>query len=147
MLAPKMKLRTYKADEIVLAPGSVATTLSIVGSGVLITLQDGGPDKGEVEVVRLNPGDCFGQAGVLTGAPAAFKIKTLTRASVYEITKDDLAPVLMERPAIAAELGHILSRRAAMGEKVLEHQGEQASHEEDLANWLTTRIRALFGLK
>lgn len=145
-LAPKMKLRTCKADEIVAESGSVATSLSIIGNGVLVALQNGGPDKGEVEIVRLGPGDCFGQAGVLTGAPAAFKVKSLTRAALYEITKDDLAPVLKERPAIAAELGHILSRRTALGEKLREHQAEQASHEEDLAEWLTTRIRALFGL-
>ena len=146
-LVAKMKLRSYKPGEIVLAPESVAKALAIVASGVLVTLQDAGPGKGEVEVVRLNPGDCYGQSDVLTGAPSVFTIKTLTRTTVYEITKDDLLPVLKERPAIAAELGYILSRRAALGEKILENQIDQEIHEAGLADWFTSRIKALFNLK
>ena len=146
-LVAKMKSRTYKPGEVVLAPESVAMALAIVASGVLVTLQDAGPGKGEVEVVRLNPGDCYGQDGVLTGAPSVFTIKTLTRTTVYEITKDDLLPVLKERPAIAAELGYILSRRAALGEKILENQTDQEIHEAGLADWFTSRIKALFNLK
>jgi len=55
--------------------------------------------------------------------------------------------VLKERPAIAAELGYILSRRAALDEKILENQMDQEIHEAGLADWFTSRIKALFNLK
>lgn len=145
-LAPRMTHRTYKSGEIVAESGNVAASLSIVSNGVLVALQDGGPGAGEVEVVRLGPGDCFGQAGVLTGAPAAFKIKALTRAAAYEIRREDLAPILKERPGVAVELGHILSQRTALSERLAEQPSQKAVPGKDLAERLTTRIRALFGL-
>jgi small-conductance mechanosensitive channel len=143
-LAPKLKRRIYKAGEIVVEPGAVAQALAILSSGVLVALQD--RETGEKEVVRLGPGDSFGEAGLLTGASARFKIKALTKATVYEIAKDDLAPILSERPAITAELSHILARREDMGKKLLEQHPEDAGHGNNLVDRLASRMRELFGL-
>ncbi|MDD2876895.1 MAG: mechanosensitive ion channel family protein [Acidiphilium sp.] len=143
-LAPKLMRHIYKAGEVVAEPGTVAQQLSILTTGVLVALQDGGAEEGEV--VRLGPGDCFGEAGVLTGASTTFRVKALTKAVVYEIAKDDLAPILKERPAITAELGHILARREAMGKKLLEQHAVHDSHGNHLADRLASRMRDIFGL-
>ena len=105
-----------------------------------------GPGAAEGEVTRLAPGDCFGQAGVLTGGAAMFKVKALTRATVYEIAKDDLAPILKERPAIAADLGQILARRAAVGKSRLEDLSLPDKRGENLAARLAARVKELFRL-
>jgi small-conductance mechanosensitive channel/CRP-like cAMP-binding protein len=143
-LAPKMKRRTYQADDVLVERGSVARALFILSSGVLVALQGDGVDEGEV--TRLAPGDCFGQAGVLTGAAAIFKVKTLTKAIVYEIAKEDLAPILTERPAIAAELGQILARREAVGKSRLEELAVPEKRGGNLAARLADRVKDLFGL-
>ena len=144
-LAPKDRnRRTYKAGDVLVEPGSVAQALFILSSGVLVALQGDGVDEGEV--TRLAPGDCFGQAGVLTGAAAIFKVKALTKAIVYEIAKEDLVPILKERPAIAAELGQILARREAVGKSRLEELAVPEKRGGNLAARLAERVKDLFGL-
>jgi small-conductance mechanosensitive channel len=70
-LEPKMKRVNYKAGDVVAKPGTPATSLSIVSSGVLVALQNLGDV--ESEVLRLNPGDSLGEAGMLTSAAIAFR--------------------------------------------------------------------------
>jgi len=122
----------------------VASALFILSSGVLATLEDSA--AGEAEVVRLAPGDCFGEASVLTGEATAFKVTALTKAIVYEIAKDDLAPILRERPAIAAELGQILARRQAAGKQRDDQLAQRDRHGQTLAERLSARVKELFGL-
>ena len=144
LLAPKMKRRAYKAGDILVEQGAVASALFILSSGVLATLEDSA--AGEAEVVRLAPGDCFGEASVLTGEATAFKVTALTKAIVYEIAKDDLAPILRERPAIAAELGQILARRQAAGKQRDDQLAQRDRHGQTLAERLSARVKELFGL-
>jgi len=143
-LAPKMKRRSYKTGDILVEQGAVAQALFILSAGVLATLHQSA--AGEAEVIRLAPGDCFGEASVLTGATTMFKVTALTKAIVYEIAKDDLAPILKERPAIAAELGQILARREAAGKQRDAQLAHRDRHGETLAERLAERVKTLFGL-
>ena len=126
-------------------PKTVSEVLSILTGGVVVALQDHG--NSEEEVIRLGPGDFFGEAGVLAGTETPFTVKALTKVIVYEIAKADLAAVLKERPAIAAELSHILARRQALGQKLLEPQPNDHRHENDVADWVSSRIHHIFSLK
>ena len=113
ILAPKMTRRTFKAGEVLVEQGAVARALFVLTSGVLAALQHN--DGKMLEVLRVAPGACFGQAGLLTGATTTFKVEALTRVVVYEIATDDIAPILKERPPIAAELSQIMIKREAAG--------------------------------
>jgi small-conductance mechanosensitive channel/CRP-like cAMP-binding protein len=144
LLAPKMRRRTFKPGDILIDQGIVATTLFILVSGVLAAFQH--HDAADAEILRYAPGDCFGQASLLTGATTVFKVRALTRAVVYEIARDDLAPILKARPAIAAELGQIMAIREAAGKDRLSELDGIDLHGEHLANRLGERVRALFGL-
>ncbi len=144
LLAPKMHRRTYKAGDIVVEQGVVSSALCILVSGVLAALKS--HDGVDAEVLRYAPGDCFGQASVLTGARTVFKVEALTRTVVYEIAKDDLAPILKARPAIAAELGQIMAMREAAGKDRLSELDGLDRHADDLATRLGDHVRALFGL-
>ena len=144
LLAPKMKRHTYKAGEVLVERGFVTQALYILGSGVLVAFQ--AHDGSDVEVLRYAPGDCFGQASVLTGAETAFKVKAATRAVVYSIAKDDLAPILIARPAIAADLGQILAIREAAGRDRLSELDALDPHGDHLAIRLGDRVKAFFGL-
>jgi CRP-like cAMP-binding protein len=142
-LAPKLKRRTYRAGEVLIEAGLVTESLYMLTAGVLVAQRDG--DGGNEEVVRFGPGDCFGEAGLLTGAATTFKVTAMTKVTVYEIAKGDLEPILSQRPAIAAELGQLLARR-----KVEENvrQGREPAHDrqhEKLSEHLAERMRKLFG--
>ena len=51
-----------------------------------------------MELLRLGPGDHFGEIGMLTGAGAIARISALTPTTVYELAKADLTPILEARP-------------------------------------------------
>ena len=143
-LAPKMTRRTYKTGEIIVKRGVVAPALFILGSGVLSALQAHGTD--EIEIFRLAPGDCFAEASVLTGAATTFEVKALTKVVVYEVAKEDLAPILKERPVIAAELSQIMARRNEAGKSRLAKLDSVDKHDANLAERLTDRVKLAFGL-
>jgi len=79
-------------------------------------------------------------------AATMFKVTALTKAVVYEIAKNDIAPILKERPAIAAELSQILARREAVGKAHLEVLAGRNKHGETLAERLAERMKDLFSL-
>ena len=143
-LAPKMKRRTFRTGDVLIEQGVVSPALFILTSGVLAALQH--HEGGEAEVLRLAPGECFGQASVLTGAAATFKVTALTRAVAYEIAKEDIAPILKKRPAIAAELGQIIAKREADGRVRLHELDAKDTNSGNLAERLGDRVKLLFGL-
>jgi CRP-like cAMP-binding protein len=143
-LAPMLKRRSFKAGDVLLEQGIVAQALFILTSGVLVALQQ--HNGGEVEVLRLAPGDCFGQASVMTGAVTTFRVKALTRSVVYEIARGDIAPILKERPGVATELGQIMMRREAIGKARLGALDKSDDHPKNLSTRITDRIKVLFGL-
>ena len=144
-LAGKMRRRSFAAGEVIVEAGAVMPGLFILASGVLVaSLKEEGR---EVEWVRLGPGECFGERSVLTGAVALAKISALTNATLYQISKDDLAPILKERPSIATELGRILARHdATLRQRRLEQHVDEVGRQGDLADWLAGRVRTLFHL-
>jgi len=95
------------------------------------------------EVMRYAPGDCLGQAGVLTGAVIPFRVQALTSSVVYEIAKGDIDPILKARPAIAAELGRIVARREAAWTDRLNVVDDLDKRSENLAARLADRIKVL----
>jgi len=143
-LAPRMTRRIYRAGDVLLEQGRVSPALYILHSGVLVVLQH--QDNKDAEVFRLAPGDCFGQASVLTGASNAFKVTALTKVVVYEILKEDLAPILKKRPAITAELSQIIAKRDAAGKMQLHELSEGDERSDNLAGRLADRMKLLFGL-
>ncbi len=75
------------------------------------------------------------------GALEPANIRALTSVIVYEIAKDHLAAIMQERPALAEELGLLLSRRI---ESEKHHFSAGVSAEGSHPTTLTTRIRHLF---
>jgi hypothetical protein len=58
----------------------------------------------------------------------------------------DLAPLLKERPAIAAELDEFFARHVAIGKARLEEFADRDKPGETLATRLGQRVKDLFGL-
>jgi CRP-like cAMP-binding protein len=110
-LASTMTRRTFRKGETLAEQEEVLKSLMIVRSGVVVVNRREG--SLETELGHLAPGDCFGEGGLLTGAGEFGSIKALTFVVVYEITKEGLAPLMRDRPAIADELALLLLKRSA----------------------------------
>jgi small-conductance mechanosensitive channel len=107
-LVEKLKPHRYRRGEKAIEPGVVSHSLYLVSSGVMSYTRDGVIEE---ELLRLGPADHFGEIGMLTGAAAAVTATALTPVTVYELSHDDLAPVLQAHPEIADALNVDLVQR------------------------------------
>jgi small-conductance mechanosensitive channel len=143
LIAASLKPRSFDRHERLLEPGALPQSLFIVGSGVLsLTRHDLGDGR---EVLRLGPGDHYGEIGLVTGTPSAATITALTPVTLYELAKDGLARVLETRPEVAHELGCAMARRQAAGLTTADNaELEHNVPAHRLTSWFTARIQRLY---
>jgi small-conductance mechanosensitive channel/CRP-like cAMP-binding protein len=141
-IAAKLKQHSYDQGETLLEPGRVLQSLFIIASGVLSLVRG----EAETEVMRLGPGDHFGEIGLLTGAPSIGKITALTPVIVYELAKTDLAPILEARPEVSQELCRALARRQATGRSTAAAEMDHTVPTNRLTSWFSDRIHRLYNI-
>lgn len=112
-LSEAMTRRMFRKGEIIARQGEVFNSLLILRSGIVSIDHDG------KELLRLSPGDWFGEGGLLTGSEETGTSTALTPVIAYEIAQDHVAALLKERPAIADEVSAVLSRRLDEERKLL----------------------------
>ena len=113
-----------------------------ISRGVLSTTCDA--IEGEIELERFGPGDHFGEIGVLTGSPSIAKIAALTPVVVYELAKDDLAPILETFPQIEEKLSRALAQRQAASRLDAETGLGETPPTKALAAWFSERLHRLY---
>jgi CRP-like cAMP-binding protein len=93
---------------------------------------------------RLGPADHYGEIGMLTGAPSTTKITALMPAMVYELAKEDLAPILEARPQVAHELSCALARRQAVARLAASSELDETVPTNRLTAWFSERLHRLY---
>ena len=145
-IAAKLKQITYETGDTVVEPGSVLQSLFVVGSGVLsVKRSDSG--GGERELLRFGPGDTFGEIGLLMGISCGATVTALSHATVYELGKKDLAPVLEARPQVARELSLLLAHQQAAGRALPTAESGKTRGKESLSTWFSERLHHIFELE
>ena len=92
----QMRRGDYTPSQVIVEVGTIMQALFVVSYGVLVnSTQESGHQR---EVARLATGDYFGESGLLTGEPLTGQVTALTRAVIYEISKEALSPLLKARP-------------------------------------------------
>jgi hypothetical protein len=142
-LAPMLSRRSYERGDTVVTPDKVLGHLTIVDSGVLSVVAEDA--SGPVEVTRLGPGDALGEFGLLAGMPARVTISALTSATVYQLKKEDLTPLLKDKPDVAREMCQMLSRRQDTLGK-LGTPTPVAQSEQSIFQWLLDGMKKLHDL-
>ena len=140
-IAAKLVPRLYDEGETLVEPGVVLQSLFIVGSGVLSFTRE--VVEGEIELLRIGPGEHFGEIGLLTGAGATARISALTATTVYELAKGNLTPILEARPQVAQALGRALARRQAAGALSASAEVDESVPQHKLTEWFMERLRRL----
>jgi CRP-like cAMP-binding protein len=143
-IAAKLKQASYDQGETLVETGTVLHSLFIVGTGVLSLTRE--ESVGEIEVLRLGPGDHFGEIGMLTGASSTAKISALIPATVYELAHDDLSPILQARPEVGQALCRALAQRQAAGQLVASTELAETVPANRLTMWFSQRLHRLYDL-
>src|SRR5262249_28503843 len=142
VIAAKLKEKSYDEGEILVEPGAVLQSLFIVGSGVLSFTRE--EIEGDIELLRLGPGDHFGEIGMLTGAGAVAKLTALIPTTVYELAKSDLTPILEDRPRVAQELCRALAQRQAVARLDASPEIDEILPKHRLTSWFSERLHRLY---
>jgi small-conductance mechanosensitive channel/CRP-like cAMP-binding protein len=144
-LVAKLKRASYDQGDALLKPGAVLQSLFIIGSGVVsATVRD--EYGGDSELLRLGPGDHFGEAGLLTGAASRATILALTPVVTYELSKQTLTAIIEARPQVAHDLSRALTQRLAAGRSIAATELAGAMPKRSLSTWFLERIHKLFEL-
>jgi small-conductance mechanosensitive channel/CRP-like cAMP-binding protein len=143
-LSAQMERKSFLQDEVIVSPGTIVQSLSIIAYGVLIATEI---DSGSVvERLRLTPGTYFGEVGLLTGKPISGQISALTKVVLYQISKEALHPLLQARPGMADELSELLSSRQLARRTVLDEIHASHHSEQSVARRVLADIKRLFSL-
>jgi CRP-like cAMP-binding protein len=141
-LRSQMQRTEFKPGEVIIKSGTILNELYLLSEGVVaVTVEAAGSTR---EVMRLTPGEYFGESSMLTGVPLKREITAVTRVVVYKISKAALAPLLKARPAIADQLSQTLAARQLAYRTVPESSDEEELPRENLADRIAAEIRRLF---
>jgi small-conductance mechanosensitive channel/CRP-like cAMP-binding protein len=142
-IAEKLQARAYETGDTLLAPGTVLQSLCVVASGVVSARRDNG--EIEEEMVRLGPGEHFGEISLLTGAATPVHLVALTPSVVYELAKAEFTVVLDAHPEVSQALKRSLARRQTAISPPAQSDGDEIVPQRlrsRLSNWLQRRYDA-----
>jgi small-conductance mechanosensitive channel len=143
-LAAKMRVKQYDEGEAIVEPGTVLRSLFVIGAGVVSLTAV--MSEGEIEFLRIGPGDHFGEIGMLTGQPAEATLKALVPVTTHELAKEDLAPILEARPDVSHELCRALAKRQAAGQLIAAAGIDKSVPPRRVAAWFSDRLHRIFDL-
>ncbi|KPA11526.1 membrane protein containing Mechanosensitive ion channel MscS [Candidatus Magnetomorum sp. HK-1] len=145
-LSKRMQFHHFQANDIVFKQGDIGDSLFVIREGVVgvwIKMENGEA----IEVARLGAGSFFGEMALLTGEPRTASIITKTEAFVYEITKNDFAPIIESFPETAQKLSQELTKRSLNREFLEDEYRTSQMNKDELNNQFLNRIIKFFGVK
>ncbi|MBU1098716.1 MAG: mechanosensitive ion channel family protein [Bacteroidetes bacterium] len=141
-LSENISPATVKENCNIIVQGDEGNSMFILIEGFLevyITSESG--DK--IIVGKIAPGGFFGEMSLLTGEKRCATVKAITESRVFEITKNDLAPVLQTRSEIVKEISMVINNRQKINIEKIEESGHKKIHKLDV---LINKIKVFFSL-
>lgn len=143
-LRENFRLRNLAPGECVIREGDPGDSLFAVHRGLLQVVR---PEEREEPytgifwrpVAELGPGQWFGEASLLTGAPRNATVVALTEAQVAEVPKAAVEASLRREPDLLERLVDLMEHRTP------EEPGPTGPKESRRAQW-TRQVRTWFGL-
>lgn len=143
-LSLKMHKKTYQPEEAIIKQGEPGDSLFIVVEGsVSVRIKI---DNKQVEVDRMGANAFFGEMALLTGEPRTASIVAITECILYEITKNDISPLLSQYPEIIDILSKELTRRTLNRQMKKDKYNEENADKDALNKSFFSKISNFFSL-
>jgi CRP-like cAMP-binding protein len=104
------EVRRLVDGELVVRQGDPGTSLFLVAGGELRVIVTG-PDGAHREVARLYENTLFGEMALITGTTRGASVLVVGAADVLEVSREALARVALQIPAVAGELDRFARER------------------------------------
>lgn len=105
LLAESMRIRRFRAGEVVTAEGEGADGFFVVVDGEAEVTRQGQPQA------RFAPGDFFGEIALLMGSERTATITAISDLECYWLTPADFRTVVEGNPSIALKLLETMAER------------------------------------
>ncbi|MFM0224063.1 mechanosensitive ion channel domain-containing protein [Paraburkholderia dipogonis] len=144
-LAAQLTCHEFDIDETIYsAADESGHALHILARGVAkVTVPK---DSGEVELRRLAPGDSIGQSGILAGVRTGVIVHAMTHATVFQLDKAALTPILVRRPEVAREMCRLLSEHHETEKLMLASPDDADQSSGGLLQWIRDGVRRIHEL-
>lgn len=137
--------RRFAPGETIVREGDRGSSMFLVESGRLGVSVHGTVGESQ-RLAVLEPGAAFGEISLLTGDPRTATVRALTEATLLEIDKTTLSPILRDNPSICGMLELTMQERMKRSADALEAARGDPERTEDRIP-LRNRIARFFGLK
>ena len=144
-VADGAKERRFAAGEMVVREGDRGSSMFVVEAGRLGVSAHGTVGQSQ-RLAVLEAGTAFGEISLLTGDARTATVRALTEATLLEIDKATLAPILRENPSIVGMLELTMQERRKKASDALEAARGETDRTEDRTP-LRQRIARFFGVK
>lgn len=145
-LSDCMHKHRFNEGDIIVRQGDAGNSLFIIVEGVIgVRVQS--PEGESIEVARLGAGEFFGEMALLTGEDRAATVIALTGTYLFEITKEDIKPLLENEPDVRALVTKVLTQRQMMTQSQMHTEHNDNVEEEAAYKKLLDRIENFFGLR
>lgn len=145
-LSRRMAVHYFSGDETIITQGEEGDSLFIIAEGVVgleATLKSGTV----LEVARLGAGNFFGgELTLFSDEPRMATVRSLTGTTVYEISREEMVPLIEEQPEVVQFISEILSqRKMVVDERTrLEKEEWEQSKEDESNQYLFSRVMNFF---
>jgi hypothetical protein len=138
------RLLRFAEGETVVREGDTGSSMFLIAAG-RVAVSVHGDVGASRKLAVLEEGASFGEISLLTGEPRLATVRAVTEATLVEIDKDTLAPVLMANPSLVEKLDAVIlqRRRHTARELVVGRDGQAAEEPASLRG----KIARFFGLK
>jgi len=111
VLARSCQERTYKAGSTIFKQGDAGAGLYVLKSGKVSLTQASDPDRADVEIGVMGPGQVMGEMALLDDMPRSATATAVDDVDVLVLPVWDFRGVLRQHPDMALKLLAALSRR------------------------------------
>jgi CRP-like cAMP-binding protein len=143
-MARHMEPLEWSAGDEIIREGERGQSMFFIVEGMLEVFAQS--DGRRCRLAAIGPGEFIGEMSLLTGEPRSATVVAATDGIGYEVTKDHVGDLLIERPEIAGLMSTIIAERRVRDERANEAFAAEVAVEttEGLAGQILRRIRAFF---
>lgn len=117
-LASRVKVRTYRAGEIVFHKEDPGFTFHIIYSG-LVKIYVTSPEGQEVVLIILKPGDFFGELSLFDGAPRSASAVAMAATETFTLDRDGFLDFIVEQPAASLTIFGVMASRIRRADGII----------------------------